>query len=159
MQIVLIVISLWVLYLALTGNLETANLIVGLVIAAGVTGLIRPRWGQITLRHLPAAVWAAVRYIVVLMWDLLKSGWQVAMLVINPNLQVKQGIIAIPSDTESLTSTALSAHAITLTPGEMVLEIDENGVMYTHCLDATESEQVVAQAQRMRSELLKKIVA
>ena len=34
-------------------------------------------------------------------------------------------------------ATALSAHAVSLTPGELVVEIDDEGVMYTHCLDAS----------------------
>jgi multicomponent Na+:H+ antiporter subunit E len=55
--------------------------------------------------------------------------------------------------------TALSAHAITLAPGEMVVEIDERGVMYTSCLDKTNSEKYTEDAQRMRKNLLQKIFA
>ena len=45
----------------------------------------------------------------------------------------------------------------TLTPGESVVEMSEDGVMYTHCLDAAKSEEVVDQAQEMRVDLLEKI--
>ena len=35
--------------------------------------------------------------------------------------------------------------------------MSEDGTMYTHCLDASKSEEVVEQAQTMRVELLEKI--
>ena len=54
-------------------------------------------------------------------------------------------------------ATALSAHAITLAPGEMVVEIGEGGVMYTHTLDASQAADYVAEAQDLRRELLRKI--
>jgi multicomponent Na+:H+ antiporter subunit E len=51
----------------------------------------------------------------------------------------------------------LSAHAITLTPGELVLGIDDQGVLYVHCLDVTQSAAYAAEAQQLRQELLSKI--
>jgi hypothetical protein len=39
----------------------------------------------------------------------------------------------------------------------MVIEIGEGGVMYTHALDATQATEYVAEAQRLRLELLRKI--
>jgi len=39
----------------------------------------------------------------------------------------------------------------------MVVEISDDGVMYTHTLDVTHATEYVADAQRMRRELLGKI--
>jgi multicomponent Na+:H+ antiporter subunit E len=77
--------------------------------------------------------------------------------VLNPRLPLRQGIIAIPSGCQSELGTALSAHAITLTPGEMVVEIDADGVMYTHALDVSAAETAVLDAQTQRRDLLAKI--
>jgi hypothetical protein len=38
-----------------------------------------------------------------------------------------------------------------------VVEIDDEHVMYTHCLDATHAETYINEAQEMRRELLSKI--
>ena len=54
-------------------------------------------------------------------------------------------------------ASALSAHALSVTPGELVIGIDDDGMMYTHCLDATHSAEYTAQAQAMRRDLLSKI--
>jgi multicomponent Na+:H+ antiporter subunit E len=100
---------------------------------------------------------ALARYLFVVATDAIKSGLVAARLVLDPALPVKPGIITIPSGCESELATALSAHAITLAPGEMVIEIGEDGAMYTHTLDATQAADYVAEAQHLRRELLRKI--
>jgi multicomponent Na+:H+ antiporter subunit E len=151
------VMGLWAVYLALTANLEMNNVWLGLLIAAGLTMLIRPQRGRIELRRLPEATLALGRYLLLILSDMIKSGLAAARLILNPALSVKPGIVAIPSGCESELATALSAHAITLAPGEIVVEIGEDGTMYTHTLDATHAAEYVAEAQRLRRELLGKI--
>ena len=151
------VAGLWLIYLALTGNLELSNLVLGLLIATGLTRLLRPPRGTFGLRQLPAALLALVRYLFVVARDAIRSGLFAARLVLDPALPIKPGIIPIPSGCDSELATALSAHAITLAPGEMVVEIGEDGVMYTHALDATQAAEYVERAQQMRRDLLRKI--
>jgi multicomponent Na+:H+ antiporter subunit E len=151
------ILLLWLVYLALTGNLAWNNLVVGLLFAAAVTLLMRPRRRAMNIRRFPAAFFAMLRYVGILMWDIVVNGIQVARIVLTPSLPIQPGIIAIPSLCESELGTALSAHAITVSPGELVVEISEDGVMYTHTLDATNSEKKAADAQRLRVNLLQKI--
>jgi len=149
--------GLWLVYLALTANVEPSNLILGLLIATGLTRLMRPPRGTFELRQLPAALLALAHYLLVVLLNAIRSTLVVARLVLDPKLPLNQGIIAIPSGCDSELATALSAHAITLAPGEMVIEIGEDGVMYTHALDATHAAQYVAEAQQLRRDLLRKI--
>ena len=151
------IVGLWLVYLALTANLELGNLVLGLLIATGLTALLRPPRGTFDLRRLPDTLLALIRYLFVVILNAIKSGLVVARLVLDPVLPVKQGIIAIPSGCDAELATALSAHAITLAPGEMVVEIGEDGVMYTHALDATHAAEYVAEAQQLRRELLRRI--
>jgi multicomponent Na+:H+ antiporter subunit E len=151
------VIGLWLVYLALTANLELGNVVLGLLVAAGLTLLLRPPHGRFELRGLPSALAALGRYLFVVFVDAIKSGLVAARLVLDPALPVKPGIIAIPSDCDSELATALSAHAITLAPGEMVVEIGKEGTMYAHALDATRAAEYVEEAQELRRELLRKI--
>lgn len=153
------IVLLALAYLALTANLELSNIIVGLLLATGIILLLRPERRPVNLkRSLPAAI-AFSRYVLVLVYDLLVSGIQVARIVLDPALPIKPGVVAIPSDCESELGTALSTHAITLTPGQMVVEIDEKAVMYTHCLNVTEAENLAAKAQKLRRDMLEKIFA
>jgi multicomponent Na+:H+ antiporter subunit E len=150
-------VGLWLVYLALTANLELSNVALGLLIAVGLTLLLRPPRGTFEIRRLPGALVALVRYLFVVFFDAIKSGLVAARLVLDPALPVKPGIIAIPSDCDSELATALSAHAITLAPGEMVVEIGKDGTMYAHALDATRAVEYVEEAQELRRALLRKI--
>lgn len=144
-------------YLALTANLELINVIAGLIIAALVVVLVRPQPHKVTWRQVPGRTIALGRYVLLLIYDLVVSGLQVARIVLDPALPIKPGIIAIPSRYRSEMASALNAHAITLTPGESVIEMGEDGLMYTHCLDAEQSNEVIEQAQNLRVDLLEKI--
>ena len=151
------IVGLWLVYLALTANLELGNVVLGLLVAVCLTLLLRPPRGSFELRQLPQAASALGRYLFVVFFDAIKSGLFAARLVLDPALPVKPGIIAIPSDCDSELATALSAHAITLAPGEMVVEIGTDGTMYTHALDATLASQYVQEAQELRRGLLRRI--
>ena len=157
MYYLLIIVPLLFVYLELSSNFELSNIIVGLMIVTGIVKLIRPRRLPMDWRRLPSSVFALMRYLVTLVYNVIVSGIRVARIVMDPALPIKPGIVSIPSEYESEMGTALSAHAITLAPGEMVVEMDEKGVMYTSCLDTTNSEKYIEHAQKIRKDLLQKI--
>ena len=144
-------------YLGLTMNLEPLNLIASLIIALIIIFLLKPNPQSIKFRQLPQMFFGLVRYVVWLIWDLITSGIQVARLVIDPKIPIQPGVVAIPSRAQTELGEALSAHAISLTPGELVIEIGEDGTLYTHCLDSTHAADYLADAQKMRKELLDQI--
>ena len=144
-------------YLGLTANFELSNLILGSLIAGGITALVRPEPGSINIRRAMIFLWSFLQYLAILAYDLVKSGFIVARIVISPSLPIRPGIVAIPTEVRGDWAIALNAHALTLTPGEMVVEVDEQGVMYTHCLDATHAEEYILEAQELRQKLLRNI--
>lgn len=148
---------IWITYILLTGNLEISNLVVGLIIGWSISILVRPQRMAIHWQKFPRALLASIQYLVILIWDLLKSGIQVSRIIINPKLPIDPGIVMIDAGCQGETGTALSAHALTLTPGEIVLEMDDEGHLYTHCLDVKETAKVAGEAQALRKELLSRI--
>ena len=152
------VLFLTLIYLLLTSNLEWLNIIAGVVIAIGITLLLRPQIKSVSWQRAPRAILAMIQYLGILIYDIFKGGIMVARSVWSRNLKIQPSIIAIPSGCESELASALSAHAISIAPGELVVEIDTDGVMYTHVLDVTHSAEYQEQAQNMRSELLSKII-
>ena len=152
------VLLLTAVYLALTANLQLSNIIAGLLLSVLILLLLRPAAHAVNWHLLPSTTWALLRYVAVLSYDLIISGIQVARIVLDPALPIEQGNIAIPTSCESETAQALSAHAITLTPGEMVVEMADDGTMYTHVLDATHAQETMADAQQMREQMLNKIM-
>jgi multicomponent Na+:H+ antiporter subunit E len=144
-------------YLMLTSNFEWLNIIVGILIAIGITLLLRPRLKVFSWRETPQAIVALLRYLLILAYDIVSGGVMVARVALSRHPELNSAIIAIPSECTSELATALSAHAISIAPGELVVEIDDNGVMYTHVLDASHSPEYKEQAQKLRRDLLQRI--
>lgn len=154
MQYLRLIVPIWLVYLLLTNNWEVANIVVGGIVAGAIVWMIRPQLRPLSWRRVPGALLAMLHYVVILIVDIIKNGIVVARIVVSPSLPIQPGIVAVPSLSKSEFATALSAHAITLTPGELVVEIGDDGTMYTHCLDATQPEEIKIAAQRLRTGLL-----
>jgi multicomponent Na+:H+ antiporter subunit E len=146
------------LYLALTANLELINIIWGALLSLGILALMRPPVRQLSPFDILSRFGLFIRYLILLAVDLVKSGIVVARIVIQPSMPIHPGIIAVKSPCKSELATALNAHALTITPGELVVEIGSDGTLYAHCLDATHGEEIILEAQKLRRELLMKII-
>ena len=145
-------LPLTVLYILLTGNLEPLNWVAGFMLAVGVTLLLRPERSQVNVNRLPRMTWTLMKFLLVLLYDLIESGLQVTRLVLQRQPAIQQGIIAIPDGTREEWITVASAEAITLTPGELVVEIGDDGTLFTHTLDVDSSlaKAEIAQEGRVR---------
>ena len=152
-------VPLTLFYIALTGNSEPLNWLLGLLLAGGITALLQPAPAPIAWRRLPAAFWAGSRFLLTLLWDLLVSSLQVSRLILRREIQLQQGIMALPSGSSSDLVTSLSAEAITLTPGELVVEIDHDNNLYIHSLDIVAAAAHEPEAQKRRRQQLEKLVS
>jgi multisubunit Na+/H+ antiporter MnhE subunit len=148
-----LILTLLFIYLLLTGNAYPGNLLLGLLLAVGLVLLIRPTHRSINPRNLWRMTRAVIRYLGLLLWDIALNAWWVTLVVFKRR-PFNPGIIAIDSNCQTELGVALSAHAITASPGEMVVEIGDDGKMYTHCLDVTDKDKLMADAQALRRDLL-----
>ncbi len=144
-------------YLALTPKVDAAQIILGFIIAMGIMALLRPSQRSVHWVRLPAAFVSAAVYLVVLIRNVTYSGLVVARIVLHPKLPLKSGIIAFPPECRSEIGRALGAHAISLSPGELLIEMEEDGTMYIHSLDVETSERLVTSYQHRRQELLRRV--
>lgn len=156
-NIVQMSLGLWLVYLMATWNFEPSNLVVGLLIGIIISLLIRPQKLAIRWRNLPLGVWSMFRYLLHLIWDLFLSSLQVAKIILTPGLSINPGIVEIDASCQSELSAALNAHALTLTPGELVVEMDDEGRLFAHSLDTQKTTQLAVQVQELRRDLLSKI--
>lgn len=145
-------------YLAITNNWTWQNLLVGFVIGLFITILFRPSnsW-QIKWKTVPSMLFYGTYYVITLLFDLVISGFKVAALVLR-NGPIRQGIVKHKPKLRSPLELTLHAYSITLTPGEMVVEIGQDGSIYTHTLDIVQTNKTLEQAQARRDRLLQKIL-
>jgi multicomponent Na+:H+ antiporter subunit E len=143
MGLFLLSIPLAFLWMIVTANISLGSFTVGFLIGVAVLLLVHSDSKVFHWRRLPGQVIAFAIYIITLARDVVLSSVDVAWRVLQPQMPLNPGIIAISTqDTdEDEVVAAFSAHGITLTPGELVLDFDGSRTMYVHCLDVDASTQ------------------
>lgn len=145
-------------YLAITNNWTWQNFLVGFVVGLLITLILKPssswkiKWGTV-----PSMLFYGIYYFATLFIDLVMSGFKVAALILR-NGPIRQGIVKHKPKLNSPLELTLHAYSITLTPGEMVMEIGRDGSIYTHTLDVEETHRTLEQAQARRDVLFQKIL-
>ncbi len=75
-------------------------------------------------------------YIPLFIWECIKANIDVAYRVCHPDLPINPGIVKVKTTLKSDTALTFLANSITLTPGTMSVDIDqENGFLYIHWID------------------------
>jgi multicomponent Na+:H+ antiporter subunit E len=148
-----------VVWMMITNRLSLENFLVGLVIGFGVA-LLSPQRFTVHWRQLPRQLSALLVYTLILARDITLSGLDVAWRVLSPSMRLNPGIIAVDTQDEqhSPLVAALSADVITLTPGELVVEVEDNHLLYVHCLDVNTSLHRADQQQAQRLKLFKRVL-
>lgn len=112
------------------------------------------------VRKLPSQVlWLGV-YTLYVARDTVLSGIDVTLRVLNPKLPINPGLVKVNTLVDNEIISAMSAYAITITPGEMVIDYegDNRNVMLVHSLNVDDTSKHAAQQQRTRLKMLKKVL-
>jgi multicomponent Na+:H+ antiporter subunit E len=169
LQRLLLAVLMAIAWMPLTAHVSLESFGVGLILSFAVLTLLLnggPKSNApLTWRHLPNQTAAAVVYMLTLFRDIYLSAIDVAKRIIDPAMPLNPGIIAVSTQMDSGeikeshadTIAAISAHGITITPGELVVDFEGSGVMYVHCLDAVASAGVADSNQSKRMALLRRI--
>lgn len=165
-QFILLPIPMALAWVALTDQPSLEGFAIGYVLAFGLAFVLtKNRPLAFNLATVPRQILSTVIYVVTLAWDVFRSGIDVALRAagIRP---ICPGIIAVPIQHDDVEGellreviAGLSAHAITITPGELVVDYNaERTVMYVHCLDAYSSVKTLDPDQTERLKMFKRIL-
>jgi multicomponent Na+:H+ antiporter subunit E len=89
---------------------------------------------------------AIIKLLLLFLKEILLSNIIVAKHVINPKLNIRPGIFALPTELKSEWEITTLALLITLTPGTLTLEVSpENDILYIHAIDISDAEEVIFQ--------------
>lgn len=157
--VVLLAIPLALLWMIVTANLSVESFLVGFIVSAAILLLTNTKNIQVDRRRLPDQLLALAIYTVTLMRDIWLSSVDVTRRVLNPKLPINPGVLKVATmdPDQSEFTAAFSAHGITITPGELVVDFDGSRAMYVHCLDVEASAANAPGAQAKRLRLLRRI--
>lgn len=139
---VLYSISLGVAWCFLHGAISLQNFIIG---AALGPLIIRPfkifyDFGeQLSYRDILKRLPKQAKYFSILIVEIVKASIVVAKIVLQPKIDIKPGIIAVPVRTTKDVSITAIANTITLTPGTLTIDVsDDRTALYVHSIDVSD---------------------
>lgn len=154
MNVIILWIKILFAYLFLSGNISLYNLGFGILVASAILWLIPLNPKSMNVKHLVGGFRALITYLIVTARDTMRGAILVASLILRPEMPIKPGVVAVKPDCDHELGQALSAHSITLSPGELLIETDEDGTMYIHTLDVDQTAKNIQKGQAYRSHLI-----
>ena len=151
----------WTIY---TAQPTPGNFLLAYVLSLVVILATGQRGDNFRLRNLPLQLYNLIAYVLFLANEVLVSGVKVALIVLAPNLKISPGTTELSTFDESRNDliSAISAHGITITPGELVVDFKEaNGqgaTMIVHSLTSEASAERLEEDQRLRLKRIKGIL-
>ena len=151
----------WTIY---TAQPTPGNFLLGYVFSVIVLMATGLRGESFNLRNAPRQLYNLLAYTIFLAYEVLVAGIQVAQFILRPSLPIDPGMSSISTQdpaSDALIS-AISAHGITITPGELVVDFEETGHdevrMIVHSLNIAKSAQTLDSAQAVRLKRIKGIL-
>jgi multicomponent Na+:H+ antiporter subunit E len=138
MNLFFVNVILALIWALVTGVFSVANLIFGFVLGIGALYLIQEQVGS--TGYLPRMK-RVTSLALLFLYELLLSGWRVAVLVLSPDMKLAPGIIAYPLRVDRDIEITLLANLITLTPGTLSVDVSEDRrTLYIHALDCADPD-------------------
>jgi len=154
-------LRVWVLcwlilvWMLLWGTASPANVVSGLAIALLITVLLPLPAVPVEGRVHPLSL---LLLIVVVAYELVKSSLHVVWLAVRPGPPPRSAVLRAHLDIKSDLVLALAVNILTLTPGSIVLEIDQvRRMIYVHVIDVG-SQQAVDRFYRQVSRIERLLV-
>lgn len=127
----LVMFIIWVLM----AGFHVQELIVGAAVAI-ILGVVLSNYVQMSfgISIIPKLLMFIFMYIPILIIELIKANLDVAKRVLNPSLPINPGIVKVPTKIKSDIGKLTLANSITLTPGTISIDADEENV-FIHWID------------------------
>ncbi len=168
-KFVLFPLPLAFLWILLTGRVSVDSFLVGYVLSLFLSAVVAQDT-KVNLHpaRFPGQAFALCIYVILLFRDIFLSSIDVMLRILGFK-PLRTGIIAVlidrdenitNEDSESLDILGgLSAHSITITPGELVVDFSpDRKVMYVHCLDIDEAGPQLDIDQQNRERIFRRIL-
>ncbi len=136
--------AFWVI---LTGSFAAQELIAGALVSAVVAWFSAKFFVHHNAFWLfnPGRFFSLIYYcLVVFVWELIKANVSMALIALSPKLNINPGIVRVPVSLESDYGLAMLADSITLTPGTITVDMEQEEDrtwFYIHWIDVSEFDR------------------
>lgn len=149
-------ILLFVVWLLLNNTLAFGHILLGGFLAIAIPKLVA---GLSIPQPSVKKPGLAVRYFLLVLWDIVTANFEVAIKVSGPMSKIRPGMVAVPLDIESDLGITLFASTISLTPGTVSAEVSEDKQwLYVHALDVDDEHALIEEVKQRYEAPLKEIL-
>lgn len=134
-------LTLVLTWMALVNEFKWGSLVFAAILGTLIPLATEPYWpNRPRLRHWPAIA----GYIVIVLWDIVKSNVIVAGIVaFKPNAALRPAWVTVPLDLRNPEAITVLAGTITMTPGTLTADMAGDGrALLIHCLHAPDPDSV-----------------
>lgn len=141
MRLILIVLTLFVYWLLLSGHYEWWLIAFGAVLSVLVVLFC---WGKgvTDAEGFPIGlIPRATVYWPWLLWQIVLSGLRVTRLILSPSLPISPTLVKVEAEQKTAVGLTTYANSITLTPGTITVEATEKGsALWVHAIERAGAE-------------------
>ena len=140
-RIILFFLGLLV-WLGLCWPVDWQHVLVGIFVAGFVSFMTGDMFVKrpYVFKHANRYLWF-LYYLPFFIWECFKANVDVAYRVVHPNRPINPGIVKVKTNLKSDTALTFLANSITLTPGTLSVDIDEEaGFLYVHWIDVRDKD-------------------
>jgi multicomponent K+:H+ antiporter subunit E len=149
-------------WLSLNGSASPGQVLIGLALGLGLPYAMQGFWPP-TPRKSPRSIRAfgrALAFGALVAWDVVVANLQVARAVVSPLDRLRPGFAVVPLELEDPRAISVLAHAITLTPGTVTVDVAPDGrSLLVHALDMPDPEAAVRQIKERYERRVREIFA
>jgi multicomponent Na+:H+ antiporter subunit E len=150
MQLMALFVGLVVMWLLWSGLYLPLLLWLGLASCLLVVWLVR-RFETVDQESVPLSLgWRIVPYWIWLIKEIAVSSLTVARIVLSPRLPISPRLVRVKSLASTELGRVVLANSITLTPGTLTTDIDEQGMITVHALTAEGAADIEAGVMNRR---------
>ena len=140
MILLLVNILLALAWAAVSGSFSQINLAFGFVLGMFALSVIREQVGTTGYLERSRKI---ISLALLFLYELVKSAVRVLLLLIQPKLDIKPGIIAYPLKVDRDFEITILANLITLTPGTLSVDVShDRKILYVHSIDCSDPDEI-----------------
>lgn len=133
-------LSLFFVWSALSYPLTNQETIFGLILSLFISVLTQ-YYNQKSKSFKIKSLYHLIKYFIVFLIELVKANLNMARIVITPSLPISPKIYEVKTELKSNIAKALLANSITLTPGTISVDLDED-IIYIHVVEGAKVDDV-----------------
>lgn len=154
LSLLLLVCWLW-----LNNTLEPGQMLLGAALGVAIPYVTRRFWPEpLVVRH-PLRV---VEYAVVVLYDIVVANLQVTVIILGPMSRLRPAFVRVPLDLCTDFAVTALASTVTLTPGTVSVEIEDDGngrrLLVVHALRCLDPDDMVRTIKERYERRLKEIL-